>query len=156
MKLPGTTCTAVRCPRSPTIKHTRRGAPLMQGCSGGWEEAPAPAKGRQGTKRQQESRRREDDPHGRMVLLYLRFRWPPGEMPCVGLEGTVPCTAACPRCWVMHRATQGQRERVQLGRAHEILAERLHGTAWELQHEGVGKNIACFRENTWVWGTFIT
>lgn len=55
-----------------------------------------------------------------------------------------------------HRATRGQREKKQLGRVHEILGE----PAWDgmgpgysavlPQHEGVRKNMACFRENRWI------
>lgn len=75
-------------------------------------------------------------PLGRKVLLYVRFRHRPREMPRVGLKGYSPlqcCSvhAAGP----MHRAIWGEQERAQVRRAHkpwEILERGLRGTAWNL------------------------
>lgn len=89
-------CTAFKVSYRQTYK---RGAPPTQGCPGGREAASAPAMGRWGTKRKQQSGGRGDGSQGRKVLPCVRFRHPPRDGLC-GAEGLQsPTLLLSARCW---------------------------------------------------------
>lgn len=103
---------------------------------------------RQARTRRQQQRRRGDDPHGSMVLLCLRFRRAPGEMLCVGLEGAIPCIAACPHCRVDTQSNTGaEGERKQLRRVHEILGEPV----WDSMGPGYSAVLPQMKESGGIW-----